>query len=68
MSTYELSYIKRGKATPTFKEEMQTRLREIDLKYEYELSRKFIEWDRENIEVALGEVGGTESSAKMLAI
>jgi pimeloyl-ACP methyl ester carboxylesterase len=58
-----------GPLTPeSFKEEMQARLREIDLEYEYELSRTYIEWDRENMEVALGEVGDAESSAKMLAI
>lgn len=47
-----------GPLTPqSFIDEMAERLRKIDLKYEYELSREYIEWDRERMEDALSELG-----------
>jgi pimeloyl-ACP methyl ester carboxylesterase len=58
-----------GPLTPeSFKEEMQRRLREIDLEYEYELSRTYIQWDRERMEVVLDELGDKGHPVKVLAI
>lgn len=57
-----------GPLTPeSFKLEMETRLREIDLEYEYELSGKYIDWDRKNMEAALEELG-KEKHVKVLLI
>ena len=57
-----------GPLTPeSFKQEMKRRLAEIDLEYEYELSREYIEWDRANMEKVLEEVGLCEG-VKLLAV
>ena len=58
-----------GPLTPeSFKEEMQRRLREIDLEYEYELSRTYIQWDRERMEVVLDELSDNGLLVEVLAI
>jgi pimeloyl-ACP methyl ester carboxylesterase len=58
-----------GPLTPeSFKEEMQRRLREIDLEYEYELSRTYIQWDRERMEVVLGELGDKGLLVEVLVV
>jgi pimeloyl-ACP methyl ester carboxylesterase len=57
-----------GPFTPqSFKDEMAKRLRKIDLEYEYELSREYIEWDRERTEDALDEIGNYDG-ARVLTI
>ena len=58
-----------GPLTPeSFKDEMQRRLWEIDLEYEYELSRTYIHWDRERMEVVLDELADINPPVEVLAI
>ena len=58
-----------GPLTPeSFKDEMQRRLREIDLEYEYELSRTYIQWDRERMEVVLDQLANINPPVEVLAI
>lgn len=58
-----------GPLTPkSFVEGMERRLQDIDLEYEYELSERYIEWDREEMERTLDVVGGKECDVKLFVI
>jgi pimeloyl-ACP methyl ester carboxylesterase len=58
-----------GPLTPEgFKEEVGRGLRGVDLEYEYELSRRYIEWDRESMEGTLEVVGGEGEDVRVLVV